>query len=84
MVVRETRTAITSTRLYIQPPRKDLIVRYTTNSLWTMVILYSVFYILYFNNSILSRSTIYVILARHEELPEDDVLTSKHVGVNHM
>ena len=41
-------------------------------------------YILYFNNSILSRSTIYVILARHEELPEDDALTSKHVGANYM
>ena len=47
------------------------------------VILYFVFHILYFNNSILSR-TIYVILARHEELPEDDVLTSKHVGADHM
>ena len=40
--------------------------------------------LLYFNNSVLSRSTIYVILARHEGLPEDDVLTSKHVGANHM
>ena len=41
-------------------------------------------YILYFNISILSRTTIYVILTRHEGLPEDDVLTSKHVGANHM
>ena len=40
--------------------------------------------ILYFNNSILSISTIYVIVARLEELPEDDVLTSKHAGANHM
>ena len=46
------------------------------------------FYILYFNNYILSRSTIYVILARHkgipEGIPEDDVLRSKHVGANHI
>ena len=27
---------------------------------------------------------VYVILARYEELPEDDVLISKHVGTNHM
>ena len=40
--------------------------------------------LLYFNNHILSRSTIYVILARHISLPEDGVLTSKHVGANHM
>ena len=33
---------------------------------------------------LLSRTTIYVILARHEELAEDDVLTSEHVGENHM
>ena len=46
--------------------------------------LYFVLHILYFNNYILSRSTIYVILARHEELPEDDLLTLKHVGANHM
>ena len=26
----------------------------------------------------------YVILARLEGLPEDDVSTSKHVGTNHM
>ena len=45
---------------------------------------YLYFVILYFNNSILSRSIIYVILARHEELREDDVLTSKRVGANHM
>ena len=45
-------------------------------------ILYFVLHILYFNNSILLISTI--ILARHEELPEDDVLTSKHVAANHM
>ena len=31
-----------------------------------------------------SRSTIYLILARHKGLPEDDVLTSKHVAANHM
>ena len=30
------------------------------------------------------NSTIYIILARHEELHEDDVLTSKHVAANHM
>jgi hypothetical protein len=30
------------------------------------------------------KSTMYVILARHEELPEDDVLTSKHVVANRM
>jgi hypothetical protein len=51
-------------------------------------IIYNVYYriynIIYFNNSILSRSTIYVILARHKGLPEDDVLTSKHVVANHM
>ena len=41
---------------------------------------YKIFYIIY----ILSISTIYVILARHEELPEYDVLTSKHVAANHM
>ena len=41
-------------------------------------------HILYFNNYILSRPTIYVILARHKGLPEDDVLTLKHVGANHM
>ena len=40
--------------------------------------------LLYFNNSILSVSTIYLILARHKGLPEDDVLTSKHVAANHM
>ena len=62
----------------------SLIVRYTTNISWKIVILYFTLYILYFNNSILSRSTIYVILARQEILPEDDALTSKHVGVNHM
>ena len=62
---------------------KDLIVRYTTNILWK-IILYFVPHISYFNNSVLSRATIYVILARHEELPEDDVLASKHVGANHM
>ena len=32
----------------------------------------------------LLRSIMYVILASHEELPEHDVLTSKHVGANHM
>ena len=82
--IHQTRTAITSTRLYIQPTRKDLTVRHTTNILWEIVTLYCVLHILYFNNSILSGSTIYVILARHEELPEDDVLTSKHVAANHM
>ena len=41
-------------------------------------------WLLYFNISILSRSTIYVILARHVGLPEDDVLASKHVGANQM
>ena len=50
----------------------------------TSVILYFILYILYFKNSILSRSTIYVILTTHEEFPEDDVLTSKHVAANHM
>ena len=35
-------------------------------------------------NSILLISKIYVILARHKGLPEDDVLTSKHVAANHM
>ena len=39
---------------------------------------------LYFINSILPKTAIYVILARHEGLPKDDVLTSKHVGANHM
>ena len=48
------------------------------------VILYFILYILYFNISILSRLTIYVILARHEVLPEDGILTSKHVEANHM
>ena len=42
----QTRTAITSTRLYIQQPRKDLIVRYTTNILRKAVILYFILYIL--------------------------------------
>ena len=27
---------------------------------------------------------IHVILARHKRLPDDDVLTSKRVGANHM
>ena len=49
-----------------------------------IVILHFVLRILYFNNSILSISIMYVILARHESPPEDDVLTSKHVGANHM
>ena len=31
-----------------------------------------------------ARTTIYVMLARHEGLPEDDVLKSKHVGANHL
>ena len=35
------------------------------------------------DDSILSSST-HLILARHEWLPEDDVLTSKHVRENHM
>ena len=39
---------------------------------------------LYFNKSILSRSTIYVILARQKGLPEEGILMSKHVGANHM
>ena len=39
-----------------------------------MIILYLILYILYFNNYILSRSTIYVILATHKRLPEYDVL----------
>ena len=46
--------------------------------------LHFVLHILYFNIAILSLSTIYTILAKHEELPEDDVLTSKHVAANHM
>jgi hypothetical protein len=50
----------------------------------TRIILYFVVHILYFNNSILSITTMYVILARHEELPEDEVLTSKHVAENNM
>ena len=33
-----------------------------------VVILYFALHILYFNNSILSRSTIYEILDRHEEV----------------
>jgi hypothetical protein len=41
-------------------------------------------FILYLNISILSRTTAYGILARHEGLPEDDVLTWKHVGTNDM
>ena len=32
----------------------------------------------------MQNQTIYVILARHKGLPEDDILTSKHVGTNHM
>ena len=51
-------------------------------AVWKIIISYFVLRILYFNNSILSRSTIYVILARHEKLPEDEVLESKHVGAN--
>ena len=43
-----------------------------------------------FNINTLSQGALHawlklnVILARHKELPEDDVLTSKHVGANHM
>ena len=33
---------------------------------------------------LLKTTTVYVILARHEGLPEDDVLTSKRVAANHM
>jgi hypothetical protein len=54
------------------------------NILLKTVILYFILNILYFNNSILSISTIYVMLARHEELPENYLLTSKHVAANHM
>jgi hypothetical protein len=35
-------------------------------------------------HSILSSSTIYMILAWHEDLPEDGLLTSKHVGANYI
>ena len=45
---------------------------------------YLYFIFIYFNNYILSKSPIYVILARHKRLPEGDVLTSKHVIANHM
>ena len=41
---------------------------------YKIVILYFILYILYFEISILSRSTVCVILARHEGFPEDDVL----------
>ena len=59
--------------------------RYVTTSISrTAAISYFILYILYFNTYILSRSTIHVILARHKGLPEDDVLTSKHVGANPM
>ena len=50
----------------------------------TIITLYFILYILLFNNYILSRTTIYVILARRKRLPEDGVLTSKHVAANHM
>ena len=36
--------------------------------------------VVYHTTRSLSKSTIYVILARHKMLPEDDVLSSKHVG----
>ena len=53
-------------RLHIQPLRK------------TFITLYNIllkFIILYFNNFILLRpENLYVILARHNELPEDDIL----------
>ena len=65
-------------RLYIQPPRKE----YTTN-ISCIIILYVILHILYFNNYILSISTIHIILTRCKKLPEDDVLMSKHVGANH-
>ena len=46
----------------------DLLSRCTINILLTFIILY-------FNNFILSRpKNLYVILARHNELPEDDIL----------
>ena len=39
----------------------------------------SIFYV--FNNFI-TTNIIYVILARNRRLPDDDVLTSKHVGAS--
>ena len=39
----------------------------------------SIFYV--FNNFI-TTNTIYVILARNRKLPDDDVLTSKHVAAS--
>ena len=34
--------------------------------------------------TILSRPTLYIILARNRKLPDDDVLKSKHVGVSYI
>ena len=47
------------------------------------LLFYFIHYILYFNSSILSISTIYVILVRYEELHEDGVLMSNHVEADH-
>ena len=54
-------------RLHIQPLRKPLL-RCTINILLKFIVLY-------FNNFILLRpENLYVILARHNLLPEDDIL----------
>ena len=63
----QTGTATTSQRFHIQPLRKPFICC-TMNILLTFIILY-------FNNFILLRPyNLYVILARHNELPDDDIL----------
>ena len=35
-------------------------------------------------NNFITTSTIYVVLARNRKLPDDDVLTSKHVGASYI
>ena len=46
------------------------------------------FYILYFRiyvfNNFITTSIIYVISARNRKLPDDGVLTSKHVGASYI
>ena len=58
-------------------------IKKKTNFVSLIMIIYASYFIC-LNNYILSKSTVYVILARHKRFREDGVLTSKHVGANHM
>ena len=49
-----------------------------------MVILYFILYIFYILTITFYQDQQYIILARGETFPKDDVLTSKHVVANHM